>query len=214
MTSAHEPVITPWSTYTSFSPSPSTSNNNSSSAAPAPAPASASAKGRLLRRTLYLSPAADTVCLLGQDSDFARLSGVLRSLRAADPQGEGVRRLGLSVRGWGYGGSAVMMRGLGGTVLRDLEQLVLFMYGEHRPPAEWRERGAAAAAGEDRDALEKFRREGNALELVPCQGSSAWYAYKIWSGGKGRQFWDEDGNIMRIGQNDIKIMDLEFRNGW
>lgn len=169
------------------------------------------ARGQLLRRTLYVSPAEDTVCLLGQDSDFARLSGALGSLRAADPRGEGVRRLGLSVRGWGYGGSAVMMRGLGRTVLRDLEQLVLFMYGDHRPPAEWRERGAAAEEG---DALERFRREGNGLELVPCEGGNAWYAYKIWSAGKGRQFLDDDGNIMRIGQNEIKVMDLEFRTGW
>lgn len=201
MTSSQEPAATPWSAF----------SDNNTTITPAPVPAAAAVKGRLLRRTLYISPAADTVCLLGQDSDLARLSGALDSLRAADPLGEGIRRLGLSVRGWGYGGSAVMMRGLGQTVLRDLEQLLLFLYGEHRPPAAWRARGAAWREGDG--ALERFRREGNGLDLVPI-GSSTAYEYKIWLSGKGRQFRDGDGNMMRIGENEIKIMGLEFRTGW
>ncbi|KAF3771311.1 hypothetical protein M406DRAFT_354810 [Cryphonectria parasitica EP155] len=171
---------------------------------------SADGRARLLRRTLYVSPDEDTVCLLGQDSDFARLSHVMRLFQEADPKGLGIARLGLSVRGWGYGGSAVMMKGLGRTILRDLEQLVLFMYGEHKPPPEWRERGAALGG----EQLEAFRRTGNCCELVPCEGSSAWLAYKVWSGGKGRQFWDDDGNILRVGRNEIRIMDLEFKDGW
>lgn len=173
--------------------------------------ATGASKGRLLRRTLYVSPDDDTVCLLGPDSDFSRMRDVLQAFSEADPLGKGIRRLALSVRGWGFGGSAVMMKGLGRTILGDLEQLVLFMYGERRPPEEWRERGATFAEG---DMLEKFRTVGNKLELVPCEGGSAWYAYRIWSGGKGRQFWDEDGNIMRIGRNRIRVMDLEFKDGW
>lgn len=159
---------------------------------------------------LHVSSEEDTVCLLGQDSDFARLSHVMRSFREADPKWLGIQRLGLSVRGWGYGGSAIMMKGLGRTLLGDLEQLVLFMYGEHRPPVEWREKGAST----DGKRLEKFKKEGNRLELVPCEGSNALYAYRIWSGGKGRQFWDDDGNIMRVGRNEIQVMDLEFKHGW
>lgn len=171
---------------------------------------SASGRARLLRRTLYVSPDEDTVCLLGQDSDFTRLSHVMRSFREADPKGLGISRLGLSVRGWGYGGSAVMMKGLGRTVLRDLDQLVLFMYSEHSPPAEWRDRSVVTSG----DQLEEFRRKGNRCELIRCEGSNAWYAYKVWSGGKGRQFWDDDGNILKVGRNEIRIMDLEFKEGW
>lgn len=170
-------------------------------------------KARLLHRTLYVAPNDDTVCLLGQDSDFAKLSHVMRTFREADPLGLGIGRLGLSVRGWGYGGSAFMMKNLGRTQLRNLDQLVLFMYGEHQPPPAWRVKGSAMLEGEER---ERYRREGNRCELIPCEGGSAWYAYKVWSGGKGRQFWDQDGNVMRIGRqnNEIRIMDLEFKAGW
>lgn len=153
------------------------------------------------------------MCLLGQDSDITKLSHVMRTFREADPLDLGICRLGLSVRGWGYGGSAVMMKSLGRVLLQELDQLVLFMYGEHQPPAAWRATGSAMVEGEK---LVQYRRDGNRCELIPCEGGSAWYAYKVWSGGKGRQFWDEDGNVMRIGRGnrEIRIMDLEFKTGW
>lgn len=213
----HQPATTPWSFQTARNQADSSSTDDSTS--------TDHVKSRFFQRMLYISPIADTVCLLGQDSDPARLSGLLSALREADTSSptRGIRRLGLSVRGWGYGGSAVLMRRLGETALQDLDQLVLFMYGEQHPPPEWKQRGATAArsggeqdekADEEKAVTERFRIEGNALDLVPCEGGRAWHAYKMWSGGKGRQFWDEDGNIMRIGRNEIKVMDLEFRKGW
>lgn len=171
---------------------------------------SVNGRARLMRRVLHVSPLHDTVALLGQDSDFMRLSQLMGAFREADPLDIGISRLALSVRGWGYGGSATMMKSLGRTILKDLEQLTLFMYGERSPPAEWRFKGACL----DEEALEQFRRTGNRCELVPCEGGSAWYAYRVWSGGKGRQFWDDDGRILHVGRNEMRIMNLEFKDGW
>lgn len=155
------------------------------------------------------------MCLLGHASEFGKLTDLVRSCREADPQWRGLRRLALSVRGWGYGGSAAMLRRLGKTVLAELDQLVLFMYGDYRPPAEWAERGAAAAARTtETAALDEFRTRGNRVVLVPLSGSQAWYEYQIWSAGKGRQFWDASGNIIRVGRNQIEFMELEFHEGW
>ncbi|KAK7740926.1 hypothetical protein SLS53_004989 [Cytospora paraplurivora] len=172
--------------------------------------ASAHGKAPILRRVLRVSPVYDTVALLGQGSDFARLSQLLNVSREADPMGVGISRLALSVRGWGYGGSGIQMRNLGRTILKDLEQLTMFMYGERDPPAEWRAKGAAL----DEAVLGEFRKTGNRCEMLPCEGSSAWYAWRVWSGGMGRQFWDKDGRIMRVGRNEIQVMDLEFKDGW
>lgn len=171
---------------------------------------SVNGKARLLCRVLHMSPDHDTVALLGQDSDFMKLSQLMKAFRDADPLGVGIGRLALSVRGWGYGGSVTMMKSLGRTILKDLEQLTLFMYSERAPPAEWRVKGATL----DEEALEQFRKTGNRCELVPCEGGSAWYVYRVWSGGKGRQFWDSDGRILRVGRNEMRIMDLEFKDGW
>lgn len=171
---------------------------------------SANGKATLLWRTLYISPEYDTVALLGQDTDFTNLSRLLGSFREADPKGLGIGKLALSTRGWGYGGSAAMMRSLDRTILKDLDQLTLFMYSEPLPPPEWNAKGASL----NEQSLRLYRETGNRCELVPCEGSNAWYAYKLWSGGKGRQFWDKDGKIMQVGRNELRIMDLKFSDGW
>ncbi|KAI3396980.1 hypothetical protein diail_11380 [Diaporthe ilicicola] len=167
-------------------------------------------KVSLRRRTLHISPEKDTVALLGQDSDFIKLSRLLESFRSADPRGLGIGNLALSTRGWGYGGSAAMMRSLNRTILKDLNQLTLFMYGEPLPPSEWSARGSSV----DEQSLEQFRKTGNQCKLVACEGTSSWYACRIWGGGKGRQFWGEDGKMIQVGKNEMKIMDLQFVEGW
>ncbi|KAK2603370.1 hypothetical protein N8I77_009834 [Diaporthe amygdali] len=174
--------------------------------------ASLNGKAGLRRRTLHISPEYDTVALLGQDTDFTKLSRLRDSFRDADPKGFGIKNLALSTTGWGYGGSAAMMRSLDRRILKDLDQLTLFMYSEPLPPLEWRARGASL----DEQTLACFRKTGNRCELVPCtsEGSNAWYAYKLWRGGKGRQFWDDEGKILRVGKNEMKIQDLRFSDGW
>lgn len=171
---------------------------------------SATGKASLRRRTLYISPEDDTVALLGQDTEFGKLARLRDSFKDADPQGLGITSLALSTRGWGHGGSAAMMRSLDRSIFKDLGQLTLFMYGDPLPPAEWNAKGASL----DEASLGLFRETGNRCELVPCEGSNAWYAYRLWSSGKGRQFWDSDGKIMRVGRNELKIMDLKFSDGW
>ncbi|KAG8161236.1 hypothetical protein KVR01_009500 [Diaporthe batatas] len=171
---------------------------------------SATGKAILRRRTLHISPEVDTVALLGQDIDLGKISALLDSFRDADPQELGLSNLALSTRGWGYPGSAAMMRSFNRTILKGLGQLTLFMYGEPLPPHEWNVKGASL----DEQTLSRFRETGNRCELVPCEGSNAWYAYKLWSSGKGRQFWNDEGKIMQVGRNDLKIMDLKFSDGW
>lgn len=171
---------------------------------------SATGRATIRRRTLRISPESDIVALLGQDTDFSKLSRLLDSFRGADPQGLGISNLALSTRGWGYGGSAAMMRSLNRTILKDIGQLTLFMYGEPLPPHEWNVKGASL----DEESLRRFRETGNRCELVSCEGSNAWYAYRVWSGGKGRQFWDDEGRIMQVGRSDLRIMDLKFLDGW
>lgn len=106
-----------------------------------------------------------------------------------------------------------MLKGLGTTLLRELDQLVLFMFGGQHPPPVWRAKGSALVEGEER---ELYRQEGNRCELVLCENGSARHAYRVWSGVQGRQFWDEDGNVLRIGRKSSKIwfMNLEFKDGW
>lgn len=163
-------------------------------------------------RKLYVSPEHDTVCLLGQDWDTDRLTHVMRNFREADPLGAGISRLGVSARAWGFGGSVARLKELGTTLFQELDQLVLFMYGEQHPPPAWRAKGSAMVDGEER---EKYRREGNRCELIPCDVGSESIAYRVWSGVHGRQF-REDGNVLRIGKksNEIRFMDLEFNPGW
>ncbi|KAJ4418478.1 hypothetical protein N0V82_005558 [Gnomoniopsis sp. IMI 355080] len=164
------------------------------------------------RRKLYVSPEHDTVCLLGQDWDNDSLAHVMRTFREADPLGVGIGRLGMSARAWGFGGSVLRLKELGTTLFQELDQLVLFMYGEQHPPPAWRAKGHAMVADEER---EKYKREGNRCELIPCDVGIESIAYRVWSGVHGRQF-REGGNVLRVGKKskEIRFMDLEFKAGW
>lgn len=163
-------------------------------------------KARLRRRVLYISPEYDTVALLGL-TDSVKLSTLLDSFCDADRKGKGVSILALSTSGQGNDESVTT--NFDTTILRDLEQLILFTYDESLPPYEWSARGA----GINEQSLDSFRKTGNKCELVPCK-SNAWYVYKQWMRGKGRQFWDNQRRILQVGKNRIRIQDLEFSNGW
>lgn len=96
------------------------------------------------------------------------------------------------------------------TVLRDLNKLILFPNCELSPPSEWSSRGS----GIDEQSLDNFKKSGNKCELVPCRTSNAWYVYKEWRNGKGRQFWNEQRRALEVGKNSIRIQDLKFSKGW
>lgn len=160
------------------------------------------------RRVLYISPEYDTVALLGQDIDNTKLANLLDWFRDADRKMRGISSLALSTSGQRNSESVAMSYNT--TVLRDLNQLILFSNGGLSPPSEWSARGA----GLDKQSLDIFRRTGNKCELVPCKTSNAWYVYKEWRNGKGRQFWDNQRKTLEVGKSSIRIQDLEFSKGW
>lgn len=165
-------------------------------------------KAGLRRRVLYISPESDTVALLGQDTDSTKLSNLLDWFRDADRKRRGISSLALSTSGQVHDESVATSYDT--TVLRDLNQLILFSNSELSPPSEWSARGA----GIDEQLLNSFRKTGNKCELVPCKTSNAWYVYKQWRSGKGRQFWDKQKKTLEVGKNRIRIQDLEFSKGW
>lgn len=158
------------------------------------------------RRTLYVSPEYDTVALLGP-FNCIKLSNLLDSFRDADLKGKGISNLALSTAGQGSDESVTS--NFDTTILKDLEQLILFTYGELLPPPKW----SAGSAGIDEQLQESVRKMGNKCDLVPCK-SNAWYLYKQWMRGEGRLFWDDQKRILRVGKNRIRIQDLEFSKGW
>lgn len=158
------------------------------------------------RRTLYISPEYDTVALLGP-FNCIKLSNLLDSFRDADLKGKGISNLALSTAGQGSDESVTS--NFDTTILKDLEQLILFTYGELLPPPKW----SAGSAGIDEQLQESARKMGNKCDLVPCK-SNAWYLYKQWMRGEGRLFWDDQKRILRVGKNRIRIQDLEFSKGW
>lgn len=162
----------------------------------------------LRRRVLYISPEDDTVALLGQDIDLTKLSNLLDSFRNSDLKQIGITSLALSTGG--QRDDVSITTNFDTAVLRDLNQLILFPYGEFMPPIAWSARGA----GIDEQSLDYFRKMGNKCELVPCRSSNAWYVYKEWRKGKGQQFWDNQRRILHVGKNRIRIQDLEFSTGW
>lgn len=162
----------------------------------------------LRRRTLYISPEHDVVALLGQDTGSTGLSNLLDSCRDADLKRVGIGSLALSTSGKGNDESATT--NFDPTILKDLDQLILFTYDELVPPSEWNARGT----GLDEKSLACFRNMGNKCELVPCKSSNAWYVYKEWRREKGRQFWDNQSRTLHVGKNSIRIQDLEFAKGW
>lgn len=169
--------------------------------------------GRMERRTLHIAPDHDTVAILDLRSDLVFLQRLMDTCREEDPRGVGLRRLGLSVREWSGDSSGCILWALGRSLLKSVDQLILFMYGAPQPPDPFLSRGTAATKA----WLEEYQKTGNLCDLIPCESSSSsWHAYKSWSATTGKQFLDAAGKNMKIGcaENDIKVMDLVFRDGW
>lgn len=163
-------------------------------------------KASLRRRILYISPEYDTVALLGP-TNFTKLPNLLDSFCVADVKGKGISSLALSTNE--QGNDEYVATTFGGTIFRDLEQLILFTYGENLPPSEWIGRDDCM----DKQSLDFFRKIGHRCQLVPCK-SNAWNVYKQWMKGEGRQFWDKQRRTLQVGKNRIRIQDLEFLDGW
>lgn len=142
-----------------------------------------------LHRVLYVSPAVDTVVILGE-LDFDRLNSLLSDFRRRDGgEGAGLRHLAVSARWTYHAGVGATMRLFARTMFRDLDEMVVFMFDERNPPDDW---------------------VGGVCSLEDC--SSTDY-YKRYAMGRGREL--RDGNSwMVIGKKELRVMDLSFRTGW
>lgn len=146
-----------------------------------------------VHRVLYISPAVDTVVVLG-DADLRRLavlfSDCLRRDTAGGQNGQGgLRRLGLSVGSWTHEGAGASLRVYARTVFRDLEELTLFMFAERVPPADWR---------------------GGVCSLSACGDTDY---YRRFAMGRGRQLRNGE-SWMKVGKKELRIRDLNFSEGW
>ncbi|KAK1765616.1 hypothetical protein QBC33DRAFT_454839 [Phialemonium atrogriseum] len=140
-------------------------------------------------RALYISPADDTVAVLGS-VDFTRLSALLADVRRLDTRrGRGLRRLAVSAQWTYHAGASAMMRVLARTMFRDLDELVLFMFGDRVPPPGW---------------------AGGVCVLTDCSQTEYFKRYDV---GRGSELKD-GGSWMIVGKKELRLADLSLRPGW
>ncbi|KAK0716122.1 hypothetical protein B0H67DRAFT_489774 [Lasiosphaeris hirsuta] len=144
-------------------------------------------------RVLYISLEADTVVLLG-DLHYGRLTTLLEWFRAQDVgrgrAGKGVRRLAMGVAQWAHEVGARTLKAFARSVFADLEEFVLFMYKERMPPEEWT--------------------GGRCVLEEACLDDDYYRRFVI---GKGKQFREGNG-WMAVGKRPMKVVDLQFLDGW
>ncbi|KAI0834703.1 hypothetical protein F5Y06DRAFT_150314 [Hypoxylon sp. FL0890] len=110
--------------------------------------------GKCIPRTLYFDPSSDLLAVLGK-ANFMRLVELFRIIQEQDPSEQGVRRFGLSI------GYQSQLAGLEFLVCWDkvlfdqLQEFVLLMYDEERPPATFRDGECALEKAEGMDAFSR-----------------------------------------------------------
>ena len=162
--------------------------------------------GDLLRdgdRLLYVNPEEDTVVLLG-DLDYGRLTNLLEWFRKEDAayhsgrrgagagggRGKGLRRLAMSVAPWSHAVGAATLKAFARTVFADVEEFVMFIYKEPIPPETWR--------------------GGRVVLQEACAEEDAYRRFVI---GRGKQFREGNGWVV-VGKRPIKVVDIQFLEGW
>ncbi|KAI0119039.1 hypothetical protein F4814DRAFT_410332 [Daldinia grandis] len=103
-----------------------------------------------ISRYLYFSPTSDLLVLLGE-VDHIRLSDIFRTIQQRDPAHRGLRRVGVSLSCWAHNFNYSALKVWKKAILAELEDLVLIMYDEQKPPASFRhgEVGLELAIGMD-----------------------------------------------------------------
>ncbi|OTA67207.1 hypothetical protein K449DRAFT_430407 [Hypoxylon sp. EC38] len=117
-------------------------------------------------RILYFDLQADLLVILGKMTIF-QLSPLLELFRTRDPLGRGPRRLGMSMGCWFAQYRPYYHKNY---FLTLLEEFVLFMYEEQRPPAYFRDGECALEAVEDMDAFSRLISE----HLEKVHGLNNW----------------------------------------
>ncbi len=118
-------------------------------------------------------------------------AGVDPELASADVNGgsgvRGLRRLALSAAFIGYPGSGILLLIYGRTIFQDLEQLVLFLYDDHKPPEDWHDGHCA---------------------LVDCRDTYQFRRFQVGRGAELRS--SRDRGWITVGQHPIDVLDLAF----
>ncbi|KAI4862079.1 hypothetical protein F4820DRAFT_36954 [Hypoxylon rubiginosum] len=112
-------------------------------------------RGELCRRPLYLDPASDLLVIVG-DVDYLGLADLFDAAQARDPGRRRIQRLGLSVTCWlrnfqfenHFPWDKILFS-------VDVEELVLLMYDQQRPPARFRD---GECAVKDVGGMDSFTR--------------------------------------------------------
>ncbi|KAI1101948.1 hypothetical protein F4804DRAFT_282111 [Jackrogersella minutella] len=110
--------------------------------------------GPPLSRTLYFDPNSDLLAILGE-VEFVRLFLLHKTIRMLDPAGKGARRFCLSISFWSHCLQLGTLRSWNVTFFSQLEELVLLMYDEQRPPANFLDGECAVEAVEGMDAFSR-----------------------------------------------------------
>ncbi|KAI2466695.1 serine carboxypeptidase S28-domain-containing protein [Annulohypoxylon bovei var. microspora] len=113
--------------------------------------------GEPILRGLYFDPASDLLAVLGQ-VEFMRLVDLFKAVRLQDPAGRGLQRFCLSMNSWTHSfhfeAQTHMIWHM--AVFSQLEELVLLMYDEQRPPANFRDGECALEAVPGMDAFSRL----------------------------------------------------------
>ncbi|KAI1801044.1 hypothetical protein F4811DRAFT_536161 [Daldinia bambusicola] len=106
--------------------------------------------GISIPRPLYFSPTCDMLAFIGEVG-FKRLSEIFRLVRELDPTHRGLRRVGVSLSCWAHNFRFATLRIWEDSLFTELEDLVLIMYDEQKPPASFQrgEAGLEPAQGMD-----------------------------------------------------------------
>lgn len=141
-----------------------------------------------LYRVLFVNPSVDTLIVLG-DLDYYRMSLLLTDIRQRDPAGEGLRRLAISARWTYHKGAGTSIRALVQNLLPELHEMFVYMYDEKLPPPDW---------------------VNGVCSLDDCSDKDY---YKRYAMGRGQEM-REGGRWRVIGQRELSVVDLNFRQGW
>ncbi|ERT00958.1 hypothetical protein HMPREF1624_02193 [Sporothrix schenckii ATCC 58251] len=153
-----------------------------------------------LHRRLYLAPHADTLAVLGE-FNVAQTVELLRHIASqtvraggrgghghGHEHGRGLRRLAMCASSIGHPGSGILLLIYSRNIFRDLDQLVLFLYDEREPPADWHDGHCA---------------------LVDCRDT---YTFRRFQAGQGAELRSQSGGAgwMTVGHGPLEVLDLAF----
>ncbi|KAI1458883.1 hypothetical protein F4805DRAFT_105883 [Annulohypoxylon moriforme] len=113
--------------------------------------------GEVSTRDLYFDPASDLLAVLGR-TDFVCLVDLFREVRLQDPAGRGLRHFCLSMSSWTHSfhfeAQTHMIWHM--AIFSQLEELVVLMYDEQRPPANFHHGECALEAVPGMDAFSRL----------------------------------------------------------